>query len=349
MYLEGSSVVQQSNETALKYFKMAAEKGNSVGQSGLGVMYLYGKGVEKDYHKAHKYFSLAANQGWVDGQLQLGIMYFNGLGVPKDYKSASKYFTLASQSGHVLGYYNLAQMHSSGTGVTKSCPTAVELFKNVAERGHWGTMLTTAHNAYKDGRLTEAFIKYSFMAELGYEVAQNNAAFILDRQEFELFQKNESLSRALMYWSRSATQGSSIARVKLGDYYYYGYGTKIDYETAAAQYRLASDMQQNAQALFNLGYMHEQGLGLKKDFHLAKRYYDMAADSSADAHVPVALAKFKLAFVYGVESMQKYDWSLVTSHFNITKILGPDWDLYLMTFLALLLGLVVAIRRMPQP
>ncbi|XP_074600719.1 HMG-coA reductase degradation 3 isoform X2 [Brevipalpus obovatus] len=349
MYLEGSSVVQQSNETALKYFKMAAEKGNSVGQSGLGVMYLYGKGVEKDYHKAHKYFSLAANQGWVDGQLQLGIMYFNGLGVPKDYKSASKYFTLASQSGHVLGYYNLAQMHASGTGVTKSCPTAVELFKNVAERGHWGTMLTTAHNAYKDGRLTEAFIKYSFMAELGYEVAQNNAAFILDRQEFELFQKNESLSRALMYWSRSATQGSSIARVKLGDYYYYGYGTKIDYETAAAQYRLASDMQQNAQALFNLAYMHEQGLGLKKDFHLAKRYYDMAADSSADAHVPVALAKFKLAFVYGAESLQKYDWSLVTSHFNITKILGPDWDLYLMTFMALMLGLVVAIRRMPQP
>lgn len=349
MYLEGSSVVQQSNETALKYFKMAAEKGNSVGQSGLGVMYLYGKGVEKDYQKAFKYFSQAASQGWVDGQLQLGIMYFNGLGVPKDYKTAIKYFTMASQSGHVLGFYNLAQIHASGTGTLKSCSTAVELFKNVAERGHWGTTLMAAHTDYKEGRTAEAFIKYCFMAELGYEVAQSNAAFILDRQEVDFFPKNESLARALMYWSRSAAQGYSIARVKLGDYYYYGYGTEVDYESAAAQYRMASELHSNAQALFNLGYMHEQGLGLKRDFHLAKRYYDMAADSSADAHVPVALARLKLAIIYGLESMKKYNWARLTSHVNVTKILGPDWDLYLMTALALLLGLVVYIRRMPQP
>lgn len=32
MYLEGSSVVKQSNETAKKYFEAAAEKGNPVGQ-----------------------------------------------------------------------------------------------------------------------------------------------------------------------------------------------------------------------------------------------------------------------------------------------------------------------------
>lgn len=50
---------------------------NPVGQSGLGLMYLYGRGVEKDYEKARKYFMAAADQGWVDGQLQLGIMYFS--------------------------------------------------------------------------------------------------------------------------------------------------------------------------------------------------------------------------------------------------------------------------------
>lgn len=59
-------------------------------------------------------------------------------------------------------------------------------------------------------------------------------------------------------------QGYAVARVKLGDYHYYGYGTSVDYETAAAHYRLASEQQHNAQAMFNLGYMHEQGLGLKQ-------------------------------------------------------------------------------------
>lgn len=77
IYLEGSDIVKQDNDTAYKYFKKAADLGNPVGQSGLGLMYLYGKGVEKDYGKAHKYFSQAADQGWVDGQLQLGNMYFS--------------------------------------------------------------------------------------------------------------------------------------------------------------------------------------------------------------------------------------------------------------------------------
>lgn len=76
IYLDGSDDIKQDNETALKYFKKASDLGNPVGQSGLGLMYLYGRGVDKDYQKALKYFSAAADQGWVDGQLQLGNMYF---------------------------------------------------------------------------------------------------------------------------------------------------------------------------------------------------------------------------------------------------------------------------------
>lgn len=67
-------------------------------------------------------------------------------------------------------------------------------------------------------------------------------------------------------------------------------------------FRMASEVQQNAQAMFNLGYMHEQGLGMKKDIHLAKRCYDLAAETNADAKVPVALALLKLQFLYKFES-----------------------------------------------
>lgn len=70
--------------------------------------------------------------------------------------------------------------------------------------------------------------------------------------------------RALMYWSRAAGQGYSAALVKLGDYYYYGLGTKVDYETAAMHYKFASENHNNAQALFNLAYMHEHGLGMEQ-------------------------------------------------------------------------------------
>nr|XP_037272608.1 LOW QUALITY PROTEIN: protein sel-1 homolog 1-like [Rhipicephalus microplus] len=345
MFLEGSSVVTQNNETAFKYFSMAAEKGNAVGQSGLGLMYLHGKGVEKDYQKAFKYFTLAANQGWVDGQLQLGNMYYNGLGVLRDFKMAIKFYTLASQSGHVLAFYNLAQMHATGTGTMRSCSTAAELFKNVAERGRWSEKLMQAYSDYRDGRVDIALVKYAFLAELGYEVAQSNAAFILDRGESKHFPKNETFAWALLFWNRAATQGYSVARVKLGDYHYYGYGTNIDYETAATHYRMASEQQHNAQAMFNLGYMHEQGLGLKKDIHLAKRYYDMAAETSADAQLPVALALVKLALLYGFAYLQEQQLDKLLPKMSPSDVLGPDWDLYVMTVMALLLAVLVYFRR----
>lgn len=34
--------------------------------------------------------------------------------------------------------------------------------------------------------------------------------------------------------------GYSTARVKIGDYHFYGFGTEIDYEAAATHYRWAS-------------------------------------------------------------------------------------------------------------
>ncbi|XP_034274160.1 protein sel-1 homolog 1-like isoform X2 [Pantherophis guttatus] len=344
MYSEGSDIVPQSNETALQYFKKAADMGNPVGQSGLGMAYLYGRGVPVNYELALKYFQKAAEQGWVDGQLQLGSMYYNGIGVKKDYKQAYKYFNLASQGGHILAFYNLAQMHATGTGVMRSCHTAVELFKNVCERGRWSERLMTAYNSYKDGNTNSAVVQYLLLAEQGYEVAQSNAAFILD-QKASIIEENETYPRALLHWNRAASQGYTVARLKLGDYHFYGFGTEIDYETAFIHYRLATEQQHSAQAMFNLGYMHEKGLGIKQDIHLAKRFYDMAADASPDAQVPVFLALCKLGIIYAFQYVRETNVKEIFSHLDMDQLLGPEWDLYLMTIIALLLGTVIAYRQ----
>ncbi|XP_064421003.1 protein sel-1 homolog 1 isoform X2 [Latimeria chalumnae] len=345
MYSEGSDAVPQNNETALHYFKKAAEMGNPVGQSGLGMAYLYGRGVPVDYGLALKYFQKAAEQGWVDGQLQLGSMFYNGIGVKTDFKQALKYFNLASQAGHILAFYNLAQMHATGTGVMRSCHTAVELFKNVCERGRWSERLMSAYTSHKEGDSDSALMQYLLMAEQGYEVAQSNAAFILDQKETNAFSENETYPRALLYWNRAASQGYTVARIKLGDYHFYGYGTDVDYETALIHYRLASEQQHSAQAMFNLGYMHEKGLGIKQDIHLAKRFYDMAAETSPDAQVPVFLALCKLGVVYSLQYFREANIKDMLSELDMDQLLGPEWDLYLMTIIALLLGTVIAYRQ----
>ena len=51
----------------------------------------------------------------------------------------------------------------------------------VAERGPWGSLLRWALESYLKGQTTRALLLYSRVAELGYEVAQINAAWILDK------------------------------------------------------------------------------------------------------------------------------------------------------------------------
>ncbi|XP_045776347.1 protein sel-1 homolog 1 isoform X2 [Maniola jurtina] len=347
IYLEGGDGIKPDNETALQYFKKAAELNNAVGQSGLGIMYLQGRGVPKDTAAAFKYFTIAANQGWVEGQLHLGFMYFGGIGVQRDFKKANKYFSLASQSGHVLALYHLAQMHAQGLGVLRSCPTAVELFKNVCERGPWASRLMLAHAAFRARDSDSAFLQYLSLAERGYEVAQSNAAFLLDEGETRMFSESERWARALQLWSRGAAQGCAGARVKLGDYHYYGLGTPQDLDSAAHHYRVASEQLHNAQAMFNLGYMHERGLGLARDLHLAKRCYDLAADASPDARLPAALALARLHAHSAIENMVESPLAVI--FLSGESPLLSNWDIYLITALVGALGIVIYLRRPPQP
>ncbi len=157
----------------------------------------------------------------------------------------------------------------------------------------------------------------------------------------KLFTKPDSYKRALLYWNRAATQGYYIARLKLGDYYYYGYGTDIDYQQAASHYKYAYDVNRNAQAVFNLAYMHEKGLGLRRDIHLAKRFYDLAAEASTDAYIPVSLALIKLSFLFYLELFERKYENL----FNQFSLFESDWDVYLMFLIAILISITYGLRR----
>ena len=224
----------------------------------------------------------------------------------------------------------------------RSCHVAVELYKNVAERGKWSEMFMTAHEAYMGGKKDEAFMIYATLAEMGYEVAISNVAFMLEHSETAIIDGSELSRTALMYWERSAAQGYTQARVKVGDYHYYGLGTEANFEEAVSHYRQASDQLQNPQAMFNLAYMHELGLGMKQDIHLAKRYYDLAAETSKDAYIPVFLALVKLAFLYGWEPFYNENTKeQYQMYFTLEYWFGPSWDIYLITILVGVLSALI--------
>ena len=56
-------IVVQDYKDIINWYKLAAELGNVVRQSNLGVMYYRGQGVTQNYKEAIKWFRLAAEQG----------------------------------------------------------------------------------------------------------------------------------------------------------------------------------------------------------------------------------------------------------------------------------------------
>jgi TPR repeat protein len=113
---------------ALKWYRKAAEQGNSFGQMHLGWMYEMGLGVEKNYARAVELYRDSAKQGDPWGQMHLGWLYENGAGVEKDYAKAIGLFRESAKHGNPWGQTDLGQMYQNGWGVEKNYAEAVKMY-----------------------------------------------------------------------------------------------------------------------------------------------------------------------------------------------------------------------------
>jgi len=281
--------------------------------------YVHGHGVRRDLKRAFDFFRMAAERGSADAQYNIGAMHVDGLHLKKAYEKALHYLTLSAHQGHTLALHTLAKMHVHGLGTPRSCLLGAQFLKAVAERGEWGMQLEEAHAMLQAGMRSAALQVYAMLAVGGFELAQSNAAFLLDHQyryarhaPIMGVRGEELARRAMGLYAVATQQGNVDAEIKLGDYFYFGHGTPVDLKAAVGHYRAACD-QRSAQAMFNLAYMYAHGLGLSKDYHLAKRHYDMALESYGEAWVAVNIALFELELLQVRDSQTGSRFSSVYS------------------------------------
>ncbi len=92
--------VPQEDAEALKQYRRAADQGDAMAQSNLGLLYQEGRGTLQDYAQAAKWFRLAASRGDVSGQRYLGLLYRDGNGVAENPVIAYAWLNLATAAGH---------------------------------------------------------------------------------------------------------------------------------------------------------------------------------------------------------------------------------------------------------
>ncbi|KAL7673739.1 hypothetical protein ACOME3_000023 [Neoechinorhynchus agilis] len=224
IYAQGDETLAPDPKLAIQHLRRAGDKNEPVAFAALGTMYYHGIGVEKDEKLAYGYLKMAADANQVDAMVWLGAMHFYGHYVKKDTRVAIQYFTHATQAGHVLGPYYLALVHEIGVGVIRNCETSARLFKTVAERGRWSMAFMDAYYDFQHKRFNQAVMKYLLLSELGYEIAQNNAAVLLEHGKTNLFgvranlsvkASKDALAMAFAQHSRAAEQGHSASRVRV--------------------------------------------------------------------------------------------------------------------------------------
>ncbi|KAJ1956529.1 ERAD-associated protein [Linderina pennispora] len=316
---------------AFKWYKIGASLGHGGSLNALGKMYEEGIEIPANPEKAIDYFKKAAAKQHPGGQVNYALAVIN-----TNPQVAYAQFIKAAESGNILAHYYLAEMYNHGIGVQQACNMATTHYRYVAEKGDWQhSPIPDAYESYTAGNMEMALIGYMQAAEMGYDVGNLNAAYLLEHvpglhpdeahtlacSQCKLASQKPSDARlqtcacpkplfkdrqthdfqTLTYWTRAANQNVADARVKQGDHYYYGRGVRPSLERAAAAYTIAAEGEGNSFAMWNLAWMYENGIGMKRDFHLAKRWYDRSLEVNEHGKLAnhFSLARLCLKYLWG--------------------------------------------------
>lgn len=136
MYMSGRGV-QKNSTLAEKWMKCAGEHGYKEAYHNLGLMFKYAKcGVEQNFLKAYNYFSIGADSGSVTCMYDKGFMMYKGLGCKQNYEQAIRQFEMASKKDYAPALYMLGLCYRNGYGTDVNEEKAIEYLNNASVLGY---------------------------------------------------------------------------------------------------------------------------------------------------------------------------------------------------------------------
>ena len=166
----------RANDSTLASLSRRAESGDSKAMVELGMDYVFGRGVPRDYHKANSWLRKASNARDPVGTNNLGVLYANGYGTAVDYHQAASLYLQAAEAGYAPAMANLGSMYEKGNGVPRDSHMALDWYRRAAQAGNpsamydLGAMYENGEGVPKDRQ--QAVDWYRKAASLGEQHAQ---------------------------------------------------------------------------------------------------------------------------------------------------------------------------------
>lgn len=283
-YFNGSVSGMVDFPEAANWFEKSAAQGNPGAQAMLGIMYLWGYGVQRDNGLANSWcgksndrLQQSALAGDPDAETILGRLYQWGCGVKQDSTQARSLFQKAADQGSGWAEDNLGIMYLFGIGGPKDYSMSRTLLEKANAKGVWesqnilGVIYFNGWGVPKDYAQAHAWFQKS--AEKGVPEGQVDLA----NDYFHGWGVKQDYAQARYWYKKAADQGVSDAEKQLADMYSSGLGGPRDESQALAWYQKAAG-HGNAIAQTNLGAAYQYGIGVPKDYAQARAWYQKAAD-----------------------------------------------------------------------
>lgn len=147
-----------------------------------------------------------------------------------DYLVALQDLVTAANKGHLQAKHRLATIYAHGvqardgsTIIAKDCHKALKHFTWIVNNAnpYLSHHTRRAYKQYIAGDWQAALRNYLAAAEMGHEISQVNAAFLLEQGVCLSLSPHNCAAASLRLW-KAAVQTNSEAALRVGDMYYYG-------------------------------------------------------------------------------------------------------------------------------
>jgi TPR repeat protein len=264
---------------------------------------------QKDYNTAFREFMVAAQKGDSEAQAGVGSMIFKHLNPPGTgfYPSCEKWLLASANQGNAKGMDFLAQYYYA-TGVSiegginpgvNTAPISPGLHRQAEARfalaRQWFERAAEKNDGYAMGNLAIMLdggvggpadparaaqlreqLKHPNVSGSGDVAFVKKATADPDTLAMTAAWQSGHYADALKSAQAHAAKGDANAEALLGRAYYEGVGVPRNYSTALVYLNRAVP-QNNADAMFTLGLMYEWGRGVRQDLQKALELFDRAA------------------------------------------------------------------------
>ena len=282
-YYKGLGGISKDFQKAYEWGLKAAENGNAGAMETLFRLYRDGNGVEKNETEALKWLKMAVEKGSWEACASLGICYESGeMGVETDISRAILLYQKAAGVKNAHGLYELGRCYWFGIGVEKNIAQALKYLVSAVNEGdddlHYDSRAL--------GLLSEIyFSSKDFTALVGQfdkvNPEDNQTALFLLGNNFQhgTMGLEKNIQKSIECYFSAATLENPRAQANLGWLYYTGEKVRKD-PVKAFEWTMRSVQNGNSSGMETLFRMYRDGTGVEQCDSEALKWLEKAAETS---------------------------------------------------------------------